>query len=494
MALQTPSPMVSSPDPLGNSQESSYFTLSSPRKAPRTPLADSSNNARSLQLQNFVLQTPPINSAGKIRSSPARTSAQTENIISPWRIRVTVEAEHDAGQENAESLLFANQKISSTKGQAVRTTTTSIPLKEPGSSSPRKPGRPRKNGNGTPVRKSSGTPKPRSVKGRKTLESEVDGDKFPTPVGRRSVSLKHFATTTNEGISISSDELSLAFRDQPDFEQTPIIGIQKRRTDQSLSKSAVISNASRKASSPAKLVGNTPSNGRNSVHAPTRNASKLIERPNDSISGNLNSYSEERDEVRDLPEFDSILDSEGFSMVSISSLPSAKEHLSSPALLEEANSNVRQGSLHDGFSRISNRSTNAKVNNHTAPQIGSSFLAARPKSRISYESSLMSQERNIEKLDSSTIMMSSPPQLLTRNPAEVNQTPSVAFSSPQLPPPPPRQSPAKHDHHFKSGEDGKLSGVIQAGVSLQSVTDSNASEGSPQNSPAKGSFGQSTLS
>lgn len=146
----------SSPDPLADLSIQIPKHKSSPKRnvslTPKKSLSDASRNRR---LQDYYLTTPP---AGSARHSPTRSIAQSENLVSPWRICVTVEAEKDEEMDNQ-----VRASRSPSKRLTGRTITTIVPLKGLDDSSPAAPirgrGRPRKS-LGTPSQ-SKGTPKPK---------------------------------------------------------------------------------------------------------------------------------------------------------------------------------------------------------------------------------------------------------------------------------------------------------------------------------------------
>ena len=81
------------------------------------------------------MKTPP---AGLLRrgQSPTKSTAKTENLLSPWRIRVTVEAERDEDKPAAGGRAGEKVGRSVTKKGTGRTTTTLVPLKGLEESSP----------------------------------------------------------------------------------------------------------------------------------------------------------------------------------------------------------------------------------------------------------------------------------------------------------------------------------------------------------------------
>lgn len=144
----------SSPDPLGLSINQQQLQATHARRAttpssPRKPFSEEKGNIR---LQDFYLDTPQ---AKLTRSaSPTKSVAQSENLISPWRIRVTVEAERNEFED--EHMIRSR---SSAKRLTERTLTTTVPLKDADNSpTPHKRGRlPKSLEN---LKKRKGTPKP----------------------------------------------------------------------------------------------------------------------------------------------------------------------------------------------------------------------------------------------------------------------------------------------------------------------------------------------
>ena len=196
------SSLLSSPDPLALSQLSASPTKPSPKKkAPRDPLAEASGNK---QIQDFYLATPPKRNS----LSPTKSLALADDATSPWRIRVTVEAERDDLKGNNLHVM------GSPKGWAERTTTTTIPLKGGDDSSPvpakRGRGRPRRS-LGSPAKR-SGTPKPKVVDRRATLpvsldhgDDELSGNMVTPTKNRRGRSRKSDASETMELVARSGN-------------------------------------------------------------------------------------------------------------------------------------------------------------------------------------------------------------------------------------------------------------------------------------------------
>lgn len=144
----------SSPDPLAASFDQDDINRARPaasRTAKQQPLASSSpskQNRRPLRRADMDLSSP----TKQLLLNTPRTAGQ-----SPWRIKVTVQAEPGSDSENAQSPII--QHVTHTK-------TTTIPLKDHDASSPvKRRGRPKKSDaptkrSGTPVRRRA-TSKPR---------------------------------------------------------------------------------------------------------------------------------------------------------------------------------------------------------------------------------------------------------------------------------------------------------------------------------------------
>ncbi|KAI9801481.1 MAG: hypothetical protein M1833_002713 [Piccolia ochrophora] len=225
---------------------------------------------------------------------------------------------------------------------------------------------------------------------------------------------------------------------------------------------------------------------------------------------------------------DSVLESEGFSMVSISSLPSAREHLGNLSGLDHS-CQKEGGSAHAGTEDASlgafSTGDTPNVDRHEPPlssiqETKSSVPPATWKNKSSPPSvgdqpsrtgDDLGKLRNISRVlfgpnqrsgdgESSTVhnMQSSPPSLLEGHtqPSHLAQqvTPSMLFSSPSLPPllpPPPKAEasfgpPSPRDTAGSNKEKTpKLARVANAGSALQGALGAIARLRSPFKSPAK---------
>src|SRR5438034_9803679 len=109
----------SSPDPLGYPGDPEFLLSSatkpfsrrqsnfSPPKArtstPFKTIKTSDKSVQSVRFQDIILpSTPTGNRRGGPWSSPTKTTLHSENNISPWRIRVTVQAEREDGNDYRE--------------------------------------------------------------------------------------------------------------------------------------------------------------------------------------------------------------------------------------------------------------------------------------------------------------------------------------------------------------------------------------------------------
>lgn len=334
---------ASSPDPLA-SQSLEHGPR--PKTTPKKPLADTSNNVRR---REFCLTTPPHYANGNC--TPFNLVAEAENPISPWRIRVTVQAEQNGKGDD-----FVFSRI--TGG----TITTKVPLKAAAHSlAPSIPrngqGALRKSSKG-PVRKAGTPKKKRAVAARKAtptstralLDEHNQENLSPTkrPRGRPRKSAESHAEepeplsqkdtaeivnafsrvniTAPQNPSLRSRVRSKAITVTPsdsgsasrDAHRLYDDNAEPRETidDQ---KSRLRSRGTSKAISLATSDSGSPSRDRHhhqDDHADPTEATGDLDQLG--FRSNLLDPTSEHDE------FDSILESEGFSMVSVSSLSSAK--------------------------------------------------------------------------------------------------------------------------------------------------------------------------
>lgn len=280
---------ASSPDPLASP---SLEHGPRPNITPKKPLADTSNN---LRRREFCLTTPPPYANG--HGTPFNIVAEAENSISPWRIRVTVQAEQRGKGDD-----FVFGRI------AGGITTKRVPLKTAAhglASSILK--------NGRGVARKSPKPK-RAVAARKATPTsakvavEEQNQENISPTKRRRGRPRKSTQGHAEGPEPSSHKESAEIVDS--FSHVEITAPQKSRL-RSRGRSKAISPTASDAGSPSR--DGHPLHGVNAK--PTEATDDL---------GGVGFRSHVLDPPSEHDEFDSILGSEGFSMVSVSSLPSAK--------------------------------------------------------------------------------------------------------------------------------------------------------------------------
>lgn len=280
---------ASSPDPLASP---SLGLGPRPKITPKKPLADTSNN---LRRREFCLTTPPhyVNGNG----TPFNIVAEAENPISPWRIRVTVQAEQ-TGRGND----FVFGRI------AGGTTTKKVPLKTAAHGlAPSIT----KNGRGAP-RKS---PKQkRAVAARKATPTSAKGlveehnQENISPTKRRRGRPRKSTESPAEESELSSHK-----------ETAEVVKAFSRVEIPAPRKSLLGSRGRSKAISPTASDSGSPSRDGHLLHDDNTKPTEAT----DDLDG-VGFRSHMLDPQSEHDEFDSILESEGFSMVSVSSLPSAK--------------------------------------------------------------------------------------------------------------------------------------------------------------------------
>ncbi|KAI4287077.1 MAG: hypothetical protein L6R35_003664 [Caloplaca aegaea] len=264
---------ISSPDPLANSQDGSLCPITQDRKSV-TPRKALRHTAGSAHPREITIITPKLQKARG--HSPTK---DCENEASPWRIRITVQAEQDNLSKSK-----AVSQCSPSKVFAERTFTTTVPLKSGDESSPRR-------------RKSKGTPrKPRHCPSKGRSQSKT----------RRIAEVDLGAELTARGGNTAPSPTPKRGRGRPRKSVDPHRAESLNRKTRRMSRSphAQSSHSQPKATPPEKVLNDQPVDLND-------NNSNLVQ-PDDQYG-----------------EFDSVIESEGFSMVSVSSLPSAQSTSSS---------------------------------------------------------------------------------------------------------------------------------------------------------------------
>ncbi|KAF2193834.1 hypothetical protein K469DRAFT_712671 [Zopfia rhizophila CBS 207.26] len=488
----------SSPDPLAVSLNENR--VKSRRKSTRPqkePLASSSPNKQSRK-PNVSEQTVELSSPSK---SMVMNTGRSGGA-SPWRIKVTVEAEPGSGTSDDE-----NMKSPSVK-RMMRTKTTTVPLKDADASSPvKRRGRPRKSDgpterktrrSGTPVRRRSKTrrssngatdtsavnlytdsaaaqPKKRRGRPRKSIQPEPEDEE----------TLVVSSGEPKEQIQVPVIPTALAdpqempnLRSQPNQQLPPTIKVQSEYVDYEEPISFTPKNTelsrrirSRKGTPAAKgkvLLEETFSDEELGINTPfgTDEEAQVLESqkpipasPADTPQKDAPSTEEQEIDVEDdvngvttcdfdegptrMPDDTTVLESENFSMVSVDSLPSSRG-LSSP--LNDEN----------GISPAANRSQSNI--DQSCLQVPS---AASRRTRSSPQVSAKFPQMPSSAGTAPSHIPSSPPVIPRRE-----QTPSVESRSLSNPPTieaaqfPPQKT-----------ETPKLARVVKAGIALQGVLD-----------------------
>ncbi|MCJ1391302.1 hypothetical protein MMC18_004165 [Xylographa bjoerkii] len=460
---------TSSPDPLASSfneiatSTQSAKSMRATSTTPKKALAKGSGNIR---LQDFYLTTPP---AGLLRnSSPTKSIAQTENLLSPWRIHVTVEAEKHEGRNSNRS-----PSKSPTKKVTGRTITTTVPLKGADDSSPvqvkRSRGRPRKSLDAPFTR--TATPGPKKSTQRQTdgegndKPTDLSTPKATPPKRGRGRPRKSLDTPLYNG-DIFTD---LAAELNATAGSTP--AVPSRSADLPKCRK---SKGRRKAITPRKKVIESDTSINNDEGLGTGNdaasAEHMVEVQMSDQPVSLSSQNEanksetHHDPTNEHQEFDSIMESEGFSMVSVSSLPSAQHHLVNLSELCEPSAAKSPDAMY--------RSSTSKT--HTAVLAPPCAVIVEASGLPA--SSLASFSRLKDNLNAAIQNRSQPSPADVGNSSRLYQiiqqrTPSHTFSSPALPPPP-QPLPPTHSPPAKAkpaGATPKLARVVRAGIALQGV-------------------------
>lgn len=454
---------LSSPDPLATSLNDENAIRSSPMKPiSRSPSKSIQKSPRRRSAQTSLIPT----------QSPSKTVS--EQILSPWKIRVTVEAEPEDGDNDTRA--------------TVRT--MKIPLRRDSSplamTSIEKRGRKtqgttqKSRRSATPIRGRSGSRRRKSVT---DLDLTVLGDEDEsddwtkskaTKKTSRSRSRKNSnATGKKSSTAENSSKLSSKKDKQPqisDFEiredsdlETPI-DTERGPESQSpelrsidLNRVSVRPRAySIKQKDEQNNQGDRPLETRKPMGVPeiaTRKVSNISTQsyPTPSPTTSNRSDSEDNEKPTDPTDvhegFDTILESEGFTMIDLDSIPSARNFLSSPV---EAHSNEKEADEHATKDQPLETSTSAQHQDRKPTAIPSYLSLAEGESDLSSNvpSSPPVVQESFFKVPRSDKMRKVTPQ---------------PYSSPKLPSPPKATTQnSRHQRHQTL-----TSEVLEAGVALQ---------------------------
>lgn len=329
------------------------------------------DSAQSIQYQDIILPSTPSGGPRFNRQSlsPTKTTLQSDGNISPWRIRVTVEAERDEDEENANN-------AQASANPWLRGKTTKIPLKGGTSSAEPTPKRRRTQKSKAEISERVPTPRRRrEIAAGKILDSvEKKKLKFtenppPAPIGSPSpapsggtvggddpfLDLALGPTTldgdnigtspadNDEDQAIDIEHSNSASHDPGNQPTYPVLPPESPK-DAPLRRSVTPELAGRSPARPGGAglspintvhAGRTPRPKARVYPTPTpsslldddggENAPQRAEEPRHNWTGlKSKTFTDPTDEHRD---FDTIMESEGFSMVSLNTLPSAKQRL-----------------------------------------------------------------------------------------------------------------------------------------------------------------------
>ncbi|KAL4781820.1 hypothetical protein BJX76DRAFT_359496 [Aspergillus varians] len=383
------------------------------RKRSRISLSPA-KTAHSIRFDDIVLPGSPSKKPNGRQRSLSPEKAQADGDVSPWRIRVTLEATQD-DQEN--------QGSPSRKRSKPATTTMKIPLKDDSEQTPRRRGRPRKSGalDATPRPGSPGnTPGPASSEQKRrrgrprkhrsepdtigdnafegSEQPEVDAQVAdPAPAGteleRRSWSPLNLAGDADSDDEFDDNQrLDVPFED-PEHVELPDAGLATEGHDSQPTIERAYDTPNGDAidrfhyqqgsddlhSTPSKMPSPTrdlqspsPENSINAGHTPmppriypTPTPSSLVDderQERNQFASGISASASKPSEVRtndptdEHREFDSIMESEGFSMVSLDTLPSSRQHEL------RSNSKLAKGPLKPFIERETNGVLRRKTN------------------------------------------------------------------------------------------------------------------------------------
>lgn len=387
---------TSSPDPLGPPGDAEYLissplkplpdyrhVTSSPKRTPPIQTRNKTNNRSSqpVRLQDVVMSATPTPGKSGNRLSPSKSTMHSENNLSPWRIRVTVEAEHEDDINNGG--IAPMKPLSGAKSPK-------MPLKkENNSPSPKKKrGRPRKSdapqGNLTPSKANRNTPKAKGDSGRKRKRETPrkkalpDSDIAQSIEGRdgseKSTGDSLFDIGVDQNVNTDFVTQSPVYDDFDDGNPHGYISSNNSSPRASKKRLLNIPNLPpgdlgndldentrltpiKQSSSDRKRAEVSPENTMHAGHTPgprsrfyptPTTSSSLLEDEHQAktVDASIDDvmHVEETDEVDGIThghrEYDTIMESEGFSMVSLDTLPSAKQHADSTAKNKSQASNL----------------------------------------------------------------------------------------------------------------------------------------------------------
>ncbi|KAL2222714.1 AT DNA binding protein [Thermoascus aurantiacus ATCC 26904] len=491
-----------------------------PRKRPR-PSTSPTKTTHSFRLDDLMKSTPSKNARGGQGSSLSPSKLQSESNLSPWRIRVTVEAEHEDEMDSNGSAARKRFKTA--------TTTTKVPLKDTEEvsqlSAKKRRGRPRKSDiqeqSATPRRGSPGhtpgrTPGPittsavkrkrgrprKSLPEPEVVESVERAHLPPAETAPREASPLNLAAE-GDAADLSSDDgisspapfaydpgpsrlnVTSPNRSSPIQSQTG----PSRRPEPPPPKRARILEGDTELSpardlSPDRVLRDvSPENTLHAGHTPrprriypTPTSSSLIEGENPGEDPTRVAHRDERegtvsgaisDPTDEHREFDTIMESEGFSMVSLDTLPSVKSLASAKSLSStkqqaldstSSNLNLSKGVLKPFFERQtpgSSDRTKQRASGSKAAEVPAAISSPRVQSGVDQRPTASSSQLPVS--DSSKENDTSRPKA----------TPAENIVSPKLPAAPAQG--AQSAATTKKRSFPSLARVVRAGIALQGI-------------------------
>jgi hypothetical protein len=485
--LSSPDPLVSSFNDENNTTSLTHGSRQSPSRTHRAAVTrDLRSNSRAASLGHIA-----------IPSSPFRTVS--EQNLSPWKIRVTVEAEpEDMDLEGpmtrtmTRTMKVPLRQDSSPLGAAMssrgrksqptssKSKRSSTPVRRQRSNSRtrrasvtdldiRPLGDDAESDDWTKQKKKSSPRKRKSVRTRKSTtgtDAGPDSEPSPAKASRRRSSTAEFEVRQDTDAEVldqdDGQEISLSDRGSPELRQIDLnrVSVRPRAlSTKSITEDHQGINNSSSSEKPARSSMNKPIDIRkvsvnSAVSYPTPSPTSSYRGDSDDIGVGA--------DAEDLPEaghvgFDTVLESEGFTMIDLDTVPSARQYLS--PIEDETrpeNSAVEQTILspHMSSSAVETRSESA----------GSAERVSETPPTIDYPT------LNVDETELSSTVPSSPPasekekSLLRIPTSNLRKVTPITFSSPRLPSPPKqivRRTP-QHQHRGSAG-------AVFAGIALQDV-------------------------
>ncbi|EFQ98276.1 hypothetical protein MGYG_01310 [Nannizzia gypsea CBS 118893] len=502
---------TSSPDPLGYPGDPEYLLSSakkpfpqrimSPqkgvtprrgrpplhRKSYQSPKKSAKKNSQTIRLEDIILPSTPSGNSKATRFdrrslSPTKAILQSDGNISPWRIRVTVEAEQEDEEDGART---TKQKR---LGPWVDGKTVKVPLKGTSSTEPT-PKRRRRRKSRTEIAERPPTP------GRKKGDTSIEAASVAVENGQAteaqesaemvedvmpSVEDNAFQQDLDEptqdfgdvfldlaadgdmddgddgdGDSFMGDHVEMLDPRPPQLSanETGITSLDKRKDLMSLENPKISATQTAPSSVNVTNAGRTP---RLKRIYPTPTSSSLI----DETLEKPTTHAARTDPTDEHREFDSIMESEGFSMVSLNTLPSARQRLRQ--IVENQASRTRTPKSHATprtMQQISPKPTSTAELSPNIPATQSS--SKRPHSQL-YEAI-------------SSLQQSSPRDMTSR----LHRTPRLNHPR-SIAQPPPAPAPAPEIIPPKRRPLARLCRVIRAGIALHGLLDRRRQSGNLQ--------------